>query len=173
MFVLEGRENALKREARIYAELLGFGMSADAADITAPNVSGAVRAMNAALRDAKLNADDIDYVNAHGTGTPLNDKSEAEALHKTFATQVEHLAVSSSKGVLGHSLGAAGALELAVTALALHTQTMPPTANFEEFDPECALDCVPNVARKGPIRNAMSNSFAFGGLNAVLVLGQG
>ena len=172
MFVLETRENALKRDARIYAELLGFGMSADAADITAPDVNGAVRAMNAALRDAKLNADDIDYVNAHGTATPLNDKSESEALHKTFATQIERLAVSSSKGVLGHSLGAAGALELAATALALHTQTIPPTANFEEFDPECALDCVANVARKAPIRNAMSNSFAFGGLNAVLVLGQ-
>jgi nodulation protein E len=171
MFVLETRENALKRDARIYAELLGFGMSADAADITAPDVNGAVRAMNAALRDAKLSPDDVDYVNAHGTGTPLNDKSESEALHKTFATQVERLPVSSSKGVLGHSLGAAGALELAATALALHTQTIPPTANFEEFDPECALDCVPNVARTATIRNAMSNSFAFGGLNAVLVLG--
>jgi nodulation protein E len=172
MFVLETRENALKRDARIYAELVGFGMSADAVDITAPDANGAVRAMNAALKDAKLNTDDIDYVNAHGTGTPLNDKSESEALHKTFATQIERLAVSSSKGVLGHSLGAAGALELAATALALHTQTIPPTANFEEFDPECALDCVPNVARKAPVRNAMSNSFAFGGLNAVLVLGQ-
>jgi nodulation protein E len=171
MFVLETRENAFRRGARIYAELLGFGMSADAADITAPDVSGAVRAMNAALRDAKLNADNIDYVNAHGTGTPLNDRSESEALHNTFAGHIEHLAVSSSKAVLGHSLGAAGALELAATALALHTQTIPPTANFEEFDPECALDCVANFARKGTVRNAMSNSFAFGGLNAVLVLG--
>jgi nodulation protein E len=172
MLVLETRESALKRDARIYAELLGFGMSADAADITAPDVNGAVRAMNAALKDARLNADDIDYVNAHGTGTPLNDKSESEALHKTFAIRIERLAVSSSKGVLGHSLGAAGALELAATALALHTQTIPPTANFEEFDPECAIDCVANIAREAPIRNAMSNSFAFGGLNAVLVLGQ-
>lgn len=172
MLVLETRENALKRDARIYAELLGFGMTADAVDITAPDANGAVRAMNAALRDAKLNTDDIDYVNAHGTGTPLNDKSESEALHKTFGARIERLAVSSSKGVLGHSLGAAGALELAATALALYTQTIPPTANFEEFDPECALDCVPNVARKAPIRNAMSNSFAFGGLNAVLVLGR-
>jgi nodulation protein E len=172
MLVLETRENARRRDARIYAELLGFGMSADAADLTAPDVDGATRAMTAALKDAGLNVDDIDYVNAHGTGTVLNDKTEAEALHKTFASRIDRLAVSSSKGVLGHSLGAAGALELAATALALHAQTMPPTANFEEFDPECALDCVANIARKAPIRNAMSNSFAFGGLNAVLALGR-
>jgi nodulation protein E len=172
MLVLETRENALRRDARIYAELRGFGMSADAVDITAPDVDGAMRAMRAAIKDAKLNVEDVDYVNAHGTGTSLNDKSESEALHKTFAARIGRLAVSSCKGVLGHSLGAAGALELAATALALSTQIMPPTANFEEFDPECDLDCVPNVARETSIRNAMSNSFAFGGLNAVLVLGR-
>jgi nodulation protein E len=172
MLVLETRENARSRDAHIYAELLGFGMSADAVDITAPDVGGATRAIAAALKDARLNADDIDYVNAHGTGTILNDKSEAEALHKIFASRIERLPVSSTKGVLGHSLGATGALELAATALALQAQTMPPTANFEEFDPECALDCIPNTARKAPIRNAISNSFAFGGLNAVLALGR-
>jgi nodulation protein E len=172
MLVLETRDNARRRDARIYAELLGFGMSADAVDLTAPDVDGARRAIAAALRDAKLNPDDIDYVNAHGTGTLLNDKSEAQALHRIFASRIDHVPVSSTKGVLGHSLGATGAFELAATALALHTQTMPPTANFEEADPECALDCIPNTARQGPIRNAISNSFAFGGLNAVLALGR-
>jgi nodulation protein E len=173
MFVLETRENALRRGARIYAEVLGFGMSADAADITAPSIDGAVRAMNSALTDAKLNADEIDYVNAHGTGTPLNDKSESEALRLVFPTKIDQLPVSSSKAVLGHSLGAAGALEIAASALALHTQTIPPTANFEELDPECAVDCVPNVAREARMTNVMSNSFAFGGLNAVIVLSTG
>lgn len=173
MFVLETQASALKRGARIYAEVLGFGTSADADDITAPNIDGAVRAMNTALKDAKLNTDEIDYVNAHGTGTLLNDKSEAVALQLVFAKEIDRIPVSSSKAVLGHSLGAAGALEIAASALALHTRTIPPTANFEEVDPECALDCVPNVAREAPLRNVMSNSFAFGGLNAVVVLGTG
>jgi nodulation protein E len=172
MFVLETREHAMARGAPIYAELLGFGMSADADDITAINTDGAARAMRSALTDAKINPDDVDYVNAHGTGTALNDKGETAALHIAFGPSAEQLAVSSSKGVLGHSLGAAGALEFAATALALHHQTIPPTANFEERDPECDLDYVPNTARNAPIRNAMSSSFAFGGLNAVLVLGR-
>jgi len=162
----------MARGAPIYAELLGFGMSADADDITAINTDGAARAMRSALTDAKINPDDVDYVNAHGTGTALNDKGETAALHIAFGPSAEQLAVSSSKGVLGHSLGAAGALEFAATALALHHQTIPPTANFEERDPECDLDYVPNTARNAPIRNAMSSSFAFGGLNAVLVLGR-
>ena len=172
MFVLEPRERAVARGAPIYAELLGFGMSADAGDITAIDPDGAARAMRSALTDAKLNAEDIDYVNAHGTGTALNDKGETVALHKAFGVNAQHLAVSSSKGVLGHSLGAAGALELAATALALQHQTIPPTANFEEADPDCDLDYVPNTARNAPIEKAMSSSFAFGGLNAVLVLGR-
>jgi nodulation protein E len=173
MFVLEPRERAIARGAPIYAELLGFGMSADAHDITAIDPSGAARAMRGALTDAKLNPEDVDYVNAHGTGTMLNDKGETVALRKAFGDYADQLAVSSSKGVLGHSLGAAGALELAATALALHHQIIPPTANFEESDPDCDLDYVPNTARNAPIRNAMSSSFAFGGLNAVLVLGRG
>jgi nodulation protein E len=172
MLVLETRERALARGAQIYAEVLGFGQSADAADITAADADGCARAMQAALADAKAKPDDIDYVNAHGTGTDLNDRTETQALRKVFAAHAGRLAVSSSKGVLGHSLGAAGALELAATALALRTQTIPPTANFEEPDPACDLDYVPNVARQAPIRMAMSNSFAFGGLNAVLVLGR-
>ncbi|MGA8650243.1 MAG: beta-ketoacyl-[acyl-carrier-protein] synthase family protein [Xanthobacteraceae bacterium] len=172
MFVLETRERAVARGAPIYAEILGFGMSADAGDITAIDPSGAARAMQAALRDAKVNRDEIDYVNAHGTGTALNDKGETIALRQAFGDAADHLAVSSSKGVLGHSLGAAGAVELAATALALHNQTIPPTANFQEADPDCDLDYVPNTARNAPIQKAMSSSFAFGGLNAVLVLGR-
>jgi nodulation protein E len=172
MFVLETRDHAMARGAPIYAELLGFGMSADADDITAINTDGAARAMRSALTDAEINPEDVDYVNAHGTGTALNDKGETAALRIAFGASAEQLAVSSSKGVLGHSLGAAGALEFAATALALHHQTIPPTANFEERDPDCDLDYVPNTARNAPIQNAMSSSFAFGGLNAVLVLGR-
>lgn len=170
--VLETRENALARGARIYAEILGFGQSADAHDMLAADAGGCSRAMQAALDDAQVNPHEIDYVNAHGTGTGLNDRTETEALRKVFAAHADRLAVSSIKAVLGHSLGAAGALEIAATALALHTGTIPPTANFEERDPDCDLDYVPNTARQSLIRLAMSNSFAFGGLNAVLVLGR-
>lgn len=172
MLVLETRERAVARGARIYAELLGFGMSADAVDITAPDADGASRAIAAALRDAGAATDSIDYINAHGTGTVLNDRTETIAVRKVFGADAERLAVSSTKGVLGHSLGAAGALEAAATALALHTQTIPPTANYEERDPDCDLDFVPNTARQASLRRAMSNSFAFGGLNAVLVFGR-
>ena len=172
MFVLERRDDAVRRGAPILAELLGFGMSTDAVDIVAADAGGAARAIVGALADAKLNCDDIDYVNAHGTGTVLNDKTESEALRRVFGDHAQRLAVSSSKAVLGHSLGAAGALELAATVLALKNQVVPPTANFQEPDPDCALDFVPNVARQAPIRHAISNSFAFGGLNAVLALGR-
>ena len=169
VLLLEERAHALARGARVYAELLGFGMSADAGDITASDPDGAARAMRAALKDARRNAGDVDYVNAHGTGTTQNDRSETAALRDVFGSDARRIAVSSSKAVLGHGLGAAGALEMAVTALALHRQTIPPTANFEEVDPDCDLDVVPNVARQAKINVAMSNSFAFGGLNAVLL----
>jgi nodulation protein E len=172
MFVLEPRDRALARGAPIYAEVLGFGMTADAGDITAIDPDGAARAMRAALADAKVNAEDVAYVNAHGTGTMLNDKGETIALRRAFGDSANRLAVSSSKAVLGHSLGAAGAIEFAATALAVHHQTIPPTANYEEPDPDCDLDYVPNTARNAPIEKAMSSSFAFGGLNAVLVLGR-
>jgi nodulation protein E len=172
MLVLETREHASARGAHIYAEVLGFGMSADAGDITAADADGGKRAVLAALKDARLNPEDIDYVNAHGTATPLNDKTETEALHRAFGPHTGKLAISSCKGVLGHSLGAAGALEAAATALALERQTIPPTANYEEADPQCDLDCVPNTARQAKLQYAISNSFAFGGLNAVLVLGR-
>ncbi len=169
MLLLEERTQALARGARVYAEIQGFGMSADAFDITTSDPDGAARAMRAALTDARRNAEDVDYVNAHGTGTTHNDRSETTALRDVFGPHVRRLAVSSSKAVLGHGLGAAGALEFAVTALAIHHQTIPPTANFEEPDPECDLDVVPNVARQAVVNVAVSNSFAFGGLNAVLL----
>lgn len=172
VLVLETRDHALARGARVYAEIRGFGMSADAVDVVSSDPDGAARAMRAALADAQINPEEIQYVNAHGTATALNDRTETTALRSVFAASADRLSVSSSKGVLGHSLGAAGAFEIAATALALHTQTIPPTANFEEPDPECDLDVVPNVARQARINNAMSNSFAFGGLNAVLVLGR-
>ena len=169
VLLLEERAHALARGACVYAEILGFGMSADAGDITSSDPDGAARAMRAALRDARRNADDVDYVNAHGTGTMQNDRSETVALRDVFGPDARRIAVSSSKAVLGHGLGAAGALEMAVTALAIHHETIPPTANFEEVDPDCDLDVVPNVARQAKISVAMSNSFAFGGLNAVLL----
>jgi len=172
MLVLETREHALARGARIYAEVRGFGMSADAAEVTAADPAGEARAIEAALKDAKLGAENVDYVNAHGTGTEMNDRIEALAIYNVFGNRAAELPVSSSKGVLGHSLGGSGALEFAATVLALHTQTIPPTANFEAPDPACMLDCVPNVARQTPIGIAMSSSFAFGGLNAVLVAGR-
>lgn len=172
MLVLETRERALARGAPAYAEILGFGMSADAQDITAIDPEGAARAMRAALADAGTDPAAIAYVNAHGTGTQMNDRGETRALRLAFGSAAERLAISSSKAVLGHGLGAAGALELAATALALREQTIPPTANFEESDPDCDLDFVPNIARGARLERAMSNSFAFGGLNAVLVLGR-
>jgi nodulation protein E len=172
MVVLEPRERALARGAPIYAELLGFGMSADAGDLTSPDVGGAARAIGAALRDGRSTAEDIDYVNAHGTGTIANDRTETAALRQEFGAAADRLAVTSNKAVLGHGLGAAGALELVASALAIRHQLIPPTANYEEPDPECDLDVVPNVARPARVRRVMSNSFAFGGLNAVLVIGE-
>jgi nodulation protein E len=170
IMVLESLESARARGASIYAEIVGFGMSADAGDITLPDARGAARAMIAALRDARLEPDSVDYVNAHGTGTTINDVVETEALHRVFGDHARHLAISSTKAVLGHCLGAAGALEATVTALAIHDALAPPTANFIEADPECDLDYVPNEARDLPIKVALSDSFAFGGLNAVIAL---
>jgi len=170
ILVLESLEGARLRGARIYAEIVGFGMSADAGDITLPDAGGAARAMTAALRDARLEPEIVDYVNAHGTGTTINDIVETQALHRVFGDHARRLLVSSSKAVLGHSLGAAGALEAIVTALAIRHALAPPTANFLEADPACDLDYVPYQARDLPIDVAISNSFAFGGLNAVLAL---
>lgn len=169
VLLLEERGHALARGARIYAELTGFGMSADAFDITAPDPAGAARAMRAALQDAGCAPERVGYVNAHGTGTAQNDRAETQALQAVFGGHLPALPVSSVKAVLGHGLGAAGALEMAATALALYRQTIPPTANFLAPDPECNVDAVPNTARDAKFEVAMSNSFAFGGLNAVLL----
>ena len=170
VLVLEPLEAAQRRGARIYAELAGAGMSSDAAHITLPCEHGAARAMQAALKDAQLDAADIDYINAHGTGTSANDSTETRAIHRVFGERGRKLAVSSTKSMHGHALGASGAIELAATALAIHHGVAPPTANFTEPDPDCELDCLPNQPREMPIRAALSNSFAFGGLNAVLAV---
>ncbi|MCG8547120.1 MAG: beta-ketoacyl-[acyl-carrier-protein] synthase family protein [Alphaproteobacteria bacterium] len=169
--VLESLEKARARGANIYAEMVGFGMSSDAMDITLPDVNGAARAMTMALQDGQLNAEDIDYVNAHGTGTAANDVTETRALRMALGSAAaEQAYVTSSKSVFGHALGGAGALELAATMLAIRDRVVPPTANFTEPDPECDLEYVPNEPRERKIGAALSNSFAFGGLNAVLAV---
>ena len=145
-------------------------MSADAGDIVFPSDAGAALAMRRALAEAKLAPEDIDYINAHGTGTPANDPTETRAIRATFGAHANALAVSSTKSMHGHALGAAGAIELVATIGALRDGIVPPTANFIDPDPACDLDYVPNVAREMPVRAALSNSFAFGGLNAVLAV---
>ena len=170
VFRLEEYQQARARGATIQAEILGFGMSADAADLTAPNTDGAAAAMRAALEDAGLAPDEVDTINAHGTGTRLNDRSEAAAIRLVFGTKPPP--VSAVKSMLGHCLCAGGALELLATIGALRTGILPPTINFREPDPECDLDCVANTARETRVEIAMSNSFAFGGLNAVLLAGR-
>ena len=170
VLVLESFERAQARGARIYAELAGAGMSADADHLIQPNEEGAARAIEAAIADAGLPLEQIDYINAHGTGTQANDVTETRAIRRVFGTLAEKVAVSSTKSMHGHALGASGALELAATALALHHGIVPPTVNYTEADPDCDLDYVPNVARSRPLAAALCNSFAFGGLNAVLVL---
>jgi len=168
MLVLETLDSARARGAPIYAEIVGFGMSADAHHITQPTVEGPVRALRAALEDGALRPEQIGYVNAHGTGTTANDVTETRAVRTTFGEHANQLMVSSTKSMHGHALGAAGALEAAATVLALRHGTIPPTVNYLAPDPECDLDVVPNVARQVQIEAALSNSFAFGGLNAVL-----
>jgi nodulation protein E len=170
MLVLEPLEAARARGAHIYAEIVGFGMSADACHITQPSAEGAARAMRAALRDAGVEPDAIGYINAHGTGTPANDSTETAAIRSVFGPHADRLAVSSTKSMHGHALGAAAALECIATTLALHDGVLPPTANFNERDPQCDLDVIPNCARQAEVEWALSNSFAFGGLNAVLAL---
>jgi nodulation protein E len=170
IFVLESMEHAQARGATILAELAGSGMTADATDIVMPSADGAAAAMRQALDDAGLAAQDVDYVNAHGTGTQANDVTESRAIRLAFGAQAERLAVSSTKSMHGHALGASGALELVAVIGALRDSVVPPTANLDQVDPACDLDYVPNVGRPMPVRAALSNSFAFGGLNAVLAL---
>jgi len=169
---LEELEHAKRRGAHIYAEVAGFGMSADAHHMTQPVPSGegAAMCMDNCLRNAGLNPDDIDYINAHGTSTPLGDLAETQAVKRTMGDHARKLAVSSTKSMVGHLLGAAGGVETVYTALALERQVMPPTINLHQQDPECDLDYVPNTARDGRIRAALSNSFGFGGTNGTLAL---
>ena len=170
IFVLEEYEHARRRGANILAEFAGAGMSADAGDIVLPSEAGAAKALSAALADAQLAPDDIDYINAHGTGTPANDPTESRAIRRVFGAHADKLAVSSTKSVHGHALGAAGAIELIAVIGALRDGVIPPTANFIDPDPECDLDYVPNTAREKSVRASLSNSFAFGGLNAVVAI---
>jgi nodulation protein E len=165
MLVLEPLDRARARGARVWGEITGFGMSSDASHLTHPSVKGPARAMRAALIDAGLAPEAVGYINAHGTGTGINDPTETSAIREVFASPPP---VSSTKSMHGHALGAAGALEAAATLMALHFGLIPPTANFTAADPACDLDAVPNVAREAQIEHALSNSFAFGGLNAVL-----
>jgi 3-oxoacyl-[acyl-carrier-protein] synthase II len=172
LVVLESVDHAVKRGARIYAEVSGYGMTGDAHHMTAPDPEGdgAARAMAAALRDADVEPTAVGYINAHGTSTPYNDKFETLAIKRVFGEHARKLAVSSTKSMTGHLLGAAGGVEAIATALALHHGILPPTINYETPDPECDLDYVPNHARKQDVEVALSNAFGFGGTNATLVL---
>jgi 3-oxoacyl-[acyl-carrier-protein] synthase II len=172
MLVVEELEHALKRGATIYAEIIGYGACSDAYHIAAPpeNGEGAARCLALALQDAGLRPQDIDYINAHGTSTPLNDRCETQAIKTVFGDHAHRLAISSTKSMTGHMLGAAGGIEAAFTALSVRDQIAPPTINLQEASPECDLDYVPNQARKMEIRAAVSNSFGFGGTNGVLVM---
>ncbi len=172
VLVLESLEHALARGAKIYAEVLGFGMSADAYHVTAPDPEGdgATRCMVNAISDSGLEVGDIDYINAHGTSTPLNDKLETMAIKKVFGEYAYKIPISSTKSMIGHLLGAAGGAELVATILSMQNNIIPPTINYENPDPDCDLDYVPNISREGEVRAALSNSFGFGGTNAALVV---
>ena len=171
ILVLEELEHAQKRGAKIYAEIVGYAMTADAFHITAPDEtqSGVIRVMQKAIKDAAIAADEINYINVHGTSTPLGDISETRAIKKTFGEHAAQLAISSTKSMTGHLLGAAGGIEAIFSVLALHDQILPPTINYETPDPECDLDYVPNEARPAKLDYALSNGFGFGGTNAALI----
>jgi 3-oxoacyl-[acyl-carrier-protein] synthase II len=170
ILVLESLEHARRRGARIYAEVAGYGMTADAHHMTAPDPDGdgAYRAMGQALRDGGLAPESVGYINAHGTSTPYNDKTETLAIKRVFGEHARRIAISSTKSMIGHLLGAAGGAEAVVTVLAVHHGLLPPTVNYETPDPECDIDYVPNVARKAQVDVALSNGFGFGGTNATL-----
>jgi len=172
MMVIEGLEHARKRGAKIYAEIIGYGLSGDAYHMAAPpdDGDGAVRCMKMALADGGLNPEDVDYINAHGTSTPLNDVVETGAIKRVFGDHAAKLAISSTKSMTGHMLGGAGGIESVFTALTLKNGIIPPTINLTNPDPGCDLDYVPNVAREAKVRTAISNSFGFGGTNAVLAM---
>lgn len=170
VFVFEDRDHAIKRGAVILAEVAGFAMSSDASDIVTPSKQGAARAIAGALKDAKLNREDVGYINAHGTGTAANDKTECAAVADVFGRYADDLMISSTKSMHGHLIGGTGAVELLACIMALRDGIIAPTIGYEEPDPECALDVVPNVAREARVTAVLSNAFAFGGLNAVIAL---
>jgi nodulation protein E len=170
MFFLEELEHAKRRGTRIYGEIAGFGMSSDASHITQPSIDGPARAVRMALAEAEINPEQVDYINAHGTGTRVNDVTETQVIKEVFGEHARKVAISSTKSMHGHVMGSTGAVELAATIQATDRGIIPPTANYTQPDPECDLDYVPNHARKAPVRVAISNSFAFGGLNAVLLV---
>jgi 3-oxoacyl-[acyl-carrier-protein] synthase II len=172
ILVLEAEDLARRRGARIYAEVVGYGMSADGWHITAPDEEGrgAVRAMNACLKDARLAPQDVDYINAHGTSTQLGDLAETRAMKRVFGEGASKLQISSTKSQLGHLLGASGGVELIISALAIHNDVLPPTINFDHPGEGCDLDYIPNVARETRVDTVMSNSFGFGGHNASLLI---
>jgi len=170
VMILETLEHAEQRGARIYGEIIGYGMSGDAHHMTEPDPSGASRCMKKALHDAGIQPEDVDYINAHGTSTPVGDVSETTAIKLTFGDFAYKLAVSSTKSMTGHLLGAAGGVEAIICALALNHGMLPPTINLEDQDPQCDLDYVANVARKADIQIALSNSFGFGGHNATIIM---
>ena len=170
VFVLETYVDAIERGAEILAEISGFAMTADASDIVMPSKQGAARAMRGALKDARMDASEVGYINAHGTGTAANDKTECAAVADVFGAQADKLMISSTKSMHGHLIGGAGAVELLACIMALRDGVIAPTIGYEKPDAECALDVVPNVAREAKVKAVLSNAFAFGGLNAVLAL---
>ena len=170
IFVFEELEHAKARKAEILAEVVGYAMSSDAADIVMPSKQGAERAIAGALKNAGLNPEDVGYINAHGTGTAANDKTECAAVATVFGRHADDLMISSTKSMHGHVIGGTGAVELLACIMALRDSVVAPTIGYEEADPECALDVVPNIAREASVSVALSNAFAFGGLNAVIAL---
>ena len=170
MLVLEDLENARARKANIYGEILGYGLSCDAFHMTNPQEEGIARCMENAFKDANINKDEVDYISAHGTGTVLNDKAECAAIKKVFGDRYRKIAVNSIKSRRGHTMGAASAIEAIACCLTLKHSIIPPTENYKTFDPECDIDCVPNIARKQKVNIALNSSYAFGGNNACLVL---
>ena len=172
VFVFEEYEHAKKRGAEMLAEVVGFAMTSDASDIVMPSKQGAARAMRGALTDARVNLEDVGYINAHGTGTAANDKTECAAVADVFGPHADKLMISSTKSMHGHCIGGTGAVELLACIMALRDGVIAPTIGYEEPDPECALDVVPNEAREAKVDVALSNAFAFGGLNAVLAMKQ-
>jgi 3-oxoacyl-[acyl-carrier-protein] synthase II len=170
ILILESLETALKRKAPLYAEIMGYGLSCDAHHMTTPSVEGIAECMERAMREAGIERLDVDYISAHGTGTSANDRAECAAIKTVFGPRHKEIPVSSIKSMLGHTMGAASALEAITCALVVKNDIIPPTINFETPDPECDIDCVPNQARRQKVIIALNNSYAFGGNNASLVL---